>query len=235
MIRRFSFLFAALIVTGVAAQSGQAQSNAVPGAAFAAQPQNSNQVPSGTIITAELSKSLDAKKAKVGDKIEGKLPVDVLAHGKILIPRNSKVIGRVTDVKAHSKESPDSRVAVAFDRLVLKNGREVPLQIVLQAVGRPLMKVSLNNPSFSEGAANVPSSNLPGSAGGYPGRAPASAAPEPDSPNAPDSVAPLGPTSKGAIGMKGVSLEASKEATMISSKTENVHLDGGAQLILRAE
>jgi len=236
MIRTLSFVFVALTFTGlVAAQSGQNSSGTAPAGASVPRTQDSSQVPSGTIITAELTKSLDAKKAKVGDKIEAKLPVDVLSHGKILIPRNSKVIGRITDVKAHSKESPESRVSVAFDRLLLKGGNELPIQTELQAVGHPLLRVSPNNSNLNSGAPDMSGAPMPGSAGGYPGRRPVPASPDPEPSSAPDSVAPLGPTSKGAVGMKGVSLEISNGATVISSKTENVHLSGGAQLILRAE
>src|SRR5213078_2021152 len=54
----------------------------------------------GTLMLAELSKSLDAKKFKPGDKVEAKLTVDLLAHGQIVIPRNVKIIGHVTDAKS---------------------------------------------------------------------------------------------------------------------------------------
>ncbi len=62
----------------------------------------------GTVIPAELSKSVDAKKLKAGDQIEAKTAADMLSDGKIVMPRNTKVLGHVTSAKAHSKDSPDS-------------------------------------------------------------------------------------------------------------------------------
>src|SRR6266436_7240778 len=97
-----------------------------------------NQLASGTIISVELSKTLDAKKVKANDKIEARTAMDLLAHGQIVIPRNAKIIGHVTEAKAHSKQSPGSMVGIAFDRVLMKDGRGLPLQAAVQAIGRPL-------------------------------------------------------------------------------------------------
>src|SRR6266480_6225674 len=78
----------------------------------------SSQITAGTVIPVELSKSVDAKKSKQGDNVEAKTTMDMLSHGQIVIPRNTKIVGHVTDAKAHSKESPDSKVEVAFDRMI---------------------------------------------------------------------------------------------------------------------
>ena len=51
----------------------------------------------------------------------------------------------------------------------------------------------------------------------------------------PSTVSPLGPTSKGVVGIKGLSLDSSGPVSVMSSKTDNVHLDGGTQLILRVQ
>ena len=54
-------------------------------------------------------------------------------------------------------------------------------------------------------------------------------------PNAGTTSAPLGPTSQGAVGMRGLSLTTSGPAAVISSSTQKVHLDSGTQLILRTQ
>lgn len=54
-------------------------------------------IPAGTIIPAALSKSVDAKKAKPGDKIEARITMDLLCNGKVVTPRDTKVIGHVTE------------------------------------------------------------------------------------------------------------------------------------------
>src|SRR5690242_18596212 len=100
-------------------------------------PAGANLAP-GTILSVELSKSLDAKKLKANDKVEVRTVVDLLSHGQIVIPRNTKIIGRVTEAKAHSKQSPDSILGIVFERVLLKEGRAVSLQAVVQAIARPL-------------------------------------------------------------------------------------------------
>jgi len=220
--------------------SNRAPQGTAPSPNSAAQAQGSSSFPAGTIIPVELSKSLDAKKAKAGDKIEAKIPTDLLSQGKIVIPRNTKVIGHVADTKAHSKESPDSRVGLTFDQLVMKDGREIPLQVVVQAIARPLQPAVASDTHMNEGA-GMPSGS-PSTAGG--GGMGASRTTErvasiptntgSDSPP-PTTVAPLGPTSQGVVGMKGLSLDSSGQASVVSSQTDNVHLDSGTQLILRTQ
>jgi hypothetical protein len=212
----------------------------------------------GGLIPAELSKSLDARKAKVGDRVEAKTTVDLLGHGQILLPRNTKIVGHVTEAKARSKESPDSLVAISFDQVLLKDGRKLPAQVVVQAIGRPLPSSLPNSDPLADSVGSISpagTASAGGSMGGsgvggptmgnpssstaqnpYPGGMP---------PGAGDigarsqaggtTVAALGPTSQGAIGMKGISLLASGQATVISSSTQNVHLDSGTQLILRTQ
>src|SRR5258705_7390979 len=85
------------------------------------------QLGGGVVIPAQLSKSVDAKKAKAGDKVEAKTTMDLLSHGQVVIPRDTKVIGHVTEAKPHSKESPESSVGLSFDRISLKDGRELPM------------------------------------------------------------------------------------------------------------
>jgi hypothetical protein len=245
-----SRLAVVVIATVAAAQSTPAPSSATqqgssPPQGSATEAQSSNQFPAGTIIPAELSKSVDSKKAKVGDKIEAKVPADLLSHGKIVIPKNTKIIGHVTEAKAHSKESPDAMVGIAFDRISMKDGREVPIQAAVQAIARPLQSAAL-----STGAANdstgMPSGGTPtyGGGGGMGGaRPPERVASYPGGtstgtdPSLPQSgtIAPLGPTSQGVVGMKGLSLKASGQASVISSETDNVHLDSGTQLMLRTQ
>lgn len=242
-----SAVVAAALVGWSRAQSAPAPSAAAPQETVASptagtQAQPSNFFAVGTIIPVELSKSLDAKKARVGDKVEAKLPADLLSRGKIVVPRNSKVIGHVADAKGHNKESPESRVSVAFDRLVMKDGREIPLQAVVQAIARPLQVMSASDTHMNEGA-GMPSAS-PSTAGGsgmgtsMPPRStervasvPA-VAPGSDTPPA-TTVAPLGPTSKGVVGMKGMALDSSGQASVVSSQTDNVHLESGTQMILR--
>src|SRR5207253_2501962 len=114
-----------------------------------------NQLPAGTIIPAELAKSIDAKKAKSGDQVIAKTTIDLRSKdGSTVIPKGAKVLG------------------------------------------------------------NAPAdSGVPASGG----------------------VGPLSPASQGVVGIQGLSLQDSAQASVITSSSGNVHLDSGTQLILRAK
>src|SRR5258708_1972245 len=224
-------LMGASVAGGARAQSTAAPAATAPGAPTPTQV--SNTFPAGTVIAVELSKSLDAKKAKVGDKIEARIPADLLAHGKIVIPRSAKIFGQVTEVKAHSKESPDSKLGVAFDRLVLKDGHEVSLQAVVQAISRPLQPLVASDSRISEGG-SMPAGDgsTSGSMGSSrPSRSTERVAAIPiDGPEPTSTLAPLGPTSQGVVGMKGLALQGSGQSSVLSNAKHNVHLDTGTHM-----
>ena len=57
------------------------------------------------------------------------------SEGKVVIPKGSKLVGHVTEAKARTKAESESTVGIVFDKAILKNGQEVPLNVTLQAVG----------------------------------------------------------------------------------------------------
>lgn len=206
------------------------------------------QIAAGGTLVAELAKSLDAKKAKAGDRIEARLTMDVLSRGEIVIPRGAKIIGHVTDARARTKQSPESMVGIAFDRIVLKNGREIPLKATIQAVGAPIQISATGNEAISDASSGMPNLGTGGTPNGlsgagrngtpgYPSRPASSAgsAERPTDSSGPNrnSAPPLGPTSQGVVGMKGISLSNTAQGSTISSANENVHLSSGTQLVLR--
>jgi len=175
--------------------------------------------------------------------------MDLLLHGQIVIPRNTKIVGHVTEAKVHSKESPNSTVGIAFDRVLLKSGRELPLQAAVQAIARPLQPVVFpvaSDDPMSPATASIPSASQGqrGAMTGASGQLPPNYGPpypggtgsRSDNSTSPNStVSPLDPATKGVVGMKGFSLTTSGEVSVVSSNTENVHLDSGTQLILRVQ
>jgi hypothetical protein len=241
------------LVVMFSALTSWAQVSPQPGAASnpaAQQAPAGNQLAAGTIIPVELSKTLDAKKVKANDKIEARTAMDLLSHGQIIIPRNAKVIGHVTEAKAHSKQSPDSVVGITFDRVLMKDGRELPLQAAVQAIGRPL-QTSLpiaGDDSMGSSAGGMPSAaqaqrgtvsgasspTPPSYPSGYPSRGASGTSQDQTGPVG-TSVSPLGSTSQGVVGMRGLSLNSSGATSVLSSNTDNVHLDSGSQLILRVQ
>jgi hypothetical protein len=98
----------------------------------------------GSILYAELSKTVDAKKAKVGDPVTAVLVADVLSHGKIVVRHDSKLAGHVTEVQLHTKETPESRLGIVFDKVITKSG-EVSFQSLLLAI-RPAERAAFDVP-----------------------------------------------------------------------------------------
>src|SRR4029077_9664777 len=101
--------------------------------------QAASALPPGTTICAELTRSLDARRLNVGDKVEARTTLAVLACGIVAIPEGSKLLGHVTAVAARSEASERSVVGILFDKVELKGKAEVPISLTLQAIGeRPL-------------------------------------------------------------------------------------------------
>lgn len=94
-------------------------------------------IETGAMLYVELSKSLDAKKVKKGDTVTAQLVADVLSHGKIVAQRDSKLVGHITEAQPYSKEKPESRLGIAFEKLILKGGQEIQFSSVLVAL-RPV-------------------------------------------------------------------------------------------------
>jgi hypothetical protein len=203
-----------------------------------------NQIAPGTIIPAELAKTLDAKKAKANDEVVAKTAQDLLAHGQIIIPRGSKVMGHVTEVKARSKTEPQSVIGVLFDRLLLKDGSTMPLQIAVQAIRGPARSASTtdNEMGGSSGLPSTPGRSVPdgmdpmGGARSYPNSSdthPNIPGPTPgrDKP-ANASTGGLSASTQGVVGITGLALTSSAQGSVFSSTSQNVHLDSGTQMLL---
>jgi len=128
----------------------------------AASPQATARLETGSILYAELTKTVDAKKAKVGDPVSAVLVADVLSHGKIVVRHDSKLLGHVTEVQVHTKEAPESRLGIVFDKAITKAG-DVPFQSLLLAIRpgeRPVVDVP-NAPSPMSNSAQQPMQTNP--------------------------------------------------------------------------
>jgi uncharacterized membrane protein YgcG len=99
--------------------------------------------PKGSYMLVELSKGLKAKKLKVGDKVKAQVSQDVIAHGKVIIPVETKLIGHVTEVSPKDSAHPESRLGIVFDRILLKHFHDIDFEAVVQAVSQPVIRRSL--------------------------------------------------------------------------------------------
>jgi hypothetical protein len=205
--------------------------------------QNSVQNVGSGAIVAELAKPVSAKKAKPNDKIECKVTMDLVWRGQIVLARGTRIVGRVAEARARTKGVPESMVKIAFDSVVLKDGREIPLRATIQALGAPLQNsvsnlndLDLVNQTDSHPAPGpnemrrIQVTSFPGSR--RPANAESGGVEGPDTSGVHRDGPALGPLSHGVVGVKGVSLSNNVEGSEISSTRENVHLSGGTQLVL---
>lgn len=186
----------------------------------------------GTVILAELAKALDVRKLSVGAPVECSVFQDLLYKGKIIIPRDAKVIGHVTEAAVSTREQP-SRLGLVFDKIVLKDKRELPFQYpaVVVALAPPInwsqvsttkmqdMPVQMEKGTDTGGAAvgaiisnpNLAGANMRSSGSGA-----------------------INAGNRGVTGLKGLTLESpSPESSVIVSSKGDVKLGFEVQVVLR--
>lgn len=213
---------------------------------------------SGTTLQAELSKSVDAKKAKSGDEVTAKLTQDVKTDGKVVLHRGSKLVGHVTEAQEKNKQNAESKLGMVFDKAILKGGEEVAFSGMIQALAPPAQgAVSLAGDESSSLGSGVGSGGG-GSMGG--GRSSGGIAPIGAATSAAGSTVAgatgavtnsVGATrgvataatgtfnaaSRGVVGMQGVALNTaaagSAQGSVLSSPDHTIKLDSGTQLILQ--
>jgi hypothetical protein len=209
----------------------------------------------GSVIPVQLTKSVDAKKAKVGDEIDAKVTQDMKStNGQILVAKDTKVVGHITEAQAHSKEQKESQLAIAFDHAVMKNGADVKLPMSIQAIIAPPSVNSNNGGGASaptpeaapSGGSSLPSAGRAG-VGGTSGGAPQPQISQPSS----SSEVPSGnngnggtnasrpeitANTQGVVGFANLKLSAANDASqgsVVSSEKNNVKLESGTLMLLR--
>jgi hypothetical protein len=134
-------------------QAGQTQAQAgassSTSAAAAAQNGQANAgLASGTAFNAALSSSLDSKKCKPGDAVTAHTTEAVKSEGKAVIPKGSKLVGHVTRASTRAKGESESALGIVFDKAILKNGEEVPLNVAIQALASAQGAASVIGPDM---------------------------------------------------------------------------------------
>ena len=244
------------------APSSQPQATPPPAQAPAAAPAGANQaqaastprIAPGSVIPVELTKTLDAKKAKPGDPVLAKVTMDMKTDsGEVIVPKDTQVTGHVTAAQARSKDQKESQLAIAFDHAALKSG-DVSLPMSIQAVIAPPsnnanadssggnpgggggrdMPASSGNTATSRMGAERSSSNAQ--------TPPATPAPNAVPTTSSDTAQGSGPrppitgSTQGVIGISNLRLEAAQHATqgsVLSSEKNNVKVESGTMLLLK--
>jgi hypothetical protein len=199
----------------------------------------------GSVIPVQLSKTVDAKKAKTGDEVVATVTQDMKTNsGDVLVPKDTKVIGHVTEVQSRNKEQKQSELGIAFDHAVLK-GDQMQLPMSIQAViALPSNYSGAAGPEAPPSAAGGGSANssMAGSRAGAAGASPSSQQNYPPG-SASESSAqgepqpPITGNTQGVIGMSDVRLESSSEnsqqGSVLTSEKNNVKIEKGTMMLLR--
>jgi hypothetical protein len=253
MNRRMSAVVFALIANGLClGQSGPSRVAAMPAACVAlpgswsvadASPQKTSpadqKAAEASVIIVRLSKSLDSRKLTAGDSIEAKLTAELRWSGAV-IPRGSKVLGHVTEASSRARGDPASALGMVFDRIVLKDGTNLPLKAKIQAVGpRP----GFGPPEAeADNSSPIPVPGAPGTMGGppnpvgvggpqtnFPPNPSAGMPPTPAQSNRQDSIAAQ---SVGVVGLPDLQLGPD---SILASSSQEVKLAAGSRLLLRVQ
>jgi hypothetical protein len=89
---------------------------------------------SGSTFNAALSSPIDSRKCKRGDPVNAKTTEAAKSDGKTVIPRGAKLVGHVTQASARANGESESALGIVFDKAILKDGQEVPLNVAIQAI-----------------------------------------------------------------------------------------------------
>jgi hypothetical protein len=137
--------------TSVSANRSGATATEISAAAASAGTRHSQANTAGASeMNATLSKPVDARNAKPGDTVTATSDRDAEASDGTHIKRGSKLVGHVTqarplDKSASGSAEAGSMLSIVFDKAILRDGREVPLNATIQAVSAAQSAASLDS------------------------------------------------------------------------------------------
>jgi hypothetical protein len=201
-----------------------------------AQSQQAAQV-QATSLSAELTKGVDTKKAKVGDEINAKTTSDAKMPDGTALPKGTKLVGNVVDVTPRSKAQKNSHLVISLSHAVTKDGHDLPIHAAVTSVSAPVMPQSMDAPAPGGG---MPSGGGAAASGGSGGGASSQAAPMPSMSSAsssdtqPQQVAMLKSAQDRVpvAGMPHVILSAPttpQSAGVLDAENENISLQSGTK------
>ncbi len=145
-------------------KSGAAASNNTSTSTSAKSGHSSASLSNGTAMNAALSQPVDARKNKPGDQVTARTTEATKSDGKVVIPKGSKLIGHVTECKQRSKDEKESALGIVFDKAILKNGQEIPLNVAIRALAaaQSAATTSVGGDDLSAGGAAMGSARASG-------------------------------------------------------------------------
>ncbi len=104
---------------------------------------------SGTQIAAQLENTLDARRAKPGDRVTLKTIQAVKQDGRVVVPKGAQLIGHVNDVQQQTKSSAESSIGVVIDRL-RTGSTETPITASILSITQARSRAQSSNNDLFE-------------------------------------------------------------------------------------
>src|SRR5436190_2800209 len=206
--------------------------------------QTSTGEPQVRNLLAILTKAVETKTAKAGDEIILRSISDLIMDGNLVIPRGSKLTGRLTEIAFKGKDNSDTILAFSVEKATLKNGIEIPLQAIVAALAAPRGDSLADDPTFAMMHSNEPkmvggarSASGSGSLGASSKASANAAVATADLKATLDQPTVLDANSQGAVDIEGLTLTwrliAPPPITVIATRNKNLKLETGTQMLLR--
>lgn len=182
----------------------------------------------------KVTKTLDSSKLKEDESIELETAGSFKLADGTLVPKGSKLTGRVVSAKARSKGDSASELNLSFDKLNIQGGKVLALKGNVQAVYPPADEPE--GPNMATMGTSRGGSVGGAGPGGAAGTSPGGGVGITDSRNGSDTQSsgaqPVMDTkAAGVQGMHDLSLDNG----VITSKGKNVKLGNGVRMIVRVE
>lgn len=105
--------------------------------------------------TCELDGKLDSKTAKIGDRVVIKTTDKVQTADGTVIPKGTRLVGRVTETQAYDEQHGPARIAIAFDHAELKNGQSIAVHTLIRSVNLSANAMTVPQ-TYDEGGMGMP-------------------------------------------------------------------------------
>ena len=214
---------------GLILVSGFLLSSGVNAQSVSATQQNTNTISAkaslsqGEHVTATLSHTLDAAKAKAGDPVLAAVSRDYPG-----VLDGAKLIGHIGSVQRRTGNQQESTLVIVFDKARLKDGSEIPFSAVITAV-LPPTPPEPRHPTTMEPGGLSAQDRAAGPVQGPRGVEPAA----PHQPTVLEMQADRPHLASSAGGIKDLYLKSDPSGSTLMSPKHNVKIGKGVILVLR--
>jgi type IV secretory pathway VirB10-like protein len=92
-------------------------------------------LPAGTRLLVELDRGVGTDRSRVGDRVSARLSDDVVVGRRVMLPAGTRVLGEVVESQRAGRFGR-SRLSLAFDRAVLRDGTSLDIDAGVTSLGR---------------------------------------------------------------------------------------------------